>query len=81
MLQPQFASSPRLMDVMRAADVRLNQWIAGLAVFFIVLSVAAVPLGCTASGRLINHGLDLTSLLMFALLPVMYLSGRRALRA
>lgn len=67
----------RVLATMRAADPRLVRLVYALAVAFIFMSAVALPFGCTTVGHLVNSALDDATLMMFALLPVLYLSGRQ----
>lgn len=67
----------RRLNTMRAADPRLVRLVFALTFAFIVMSALALPLGCTTAGHLVNSALDDATLLMFAMLPVLYLSGRQ----
>lgn len=70
---------PNLMTTLRAADPRLVRLVHALTFAFLFMTVAALPLGCSVAGHLVNEGLDQATLLMFGLLPVLYVSGRRRL--
>ncbi|GAA5504352.1 hypothetical protein Dxin01_04122 [Deinococcus xinjiangensis] len=69
----------QILSTMRMADKRLVRLVAAFATAFIVLSLAvaaAIP-PCTGVGQAVNAGLDQMSLLMFAMLPVLYFSGKK----
>lgn len=66
-----------VLPTMQRADARLKRLIRSLAVAFIVMSVLATSLGCTPQAHLINEALDQGTLLLLALLPVLYVSGLR----
>lgn len=74
---PVSTTLPGVLDTMRAADPRLVRLVFALTFAFIVMSALALPLGCTTAGHLVNSALDDATLLMFAMLPVLYLSGRQ----
>lgn len=73
------ASTPLagVLDTMRAADPRLVRLVYALAVAFVFMSALAVPMVCTSVGQQVNAALDDATLMMFAMLPVLYLSGRQ----
>ena len=65
------------LTTMQQADPRLLRLVQALTFAFIVMSLVVVALGCSPKLHVINEGLDLATLLMFAMLPVLYLSGKR----
>lgn len=65
------------LSTMRAADPRLIRLVLALAITGVVLSVLVMPAACTPLGHLLNSALDGATLIMFATLPMLYVSGRQ----
>lgn len=64
---------------LRSADPRLLSLIRALAFAMIAMSLAAATLPCSTKVTVLNEGLDQATLLLFVMLLVAGLTGRRAL--
>lgn len=67
-----------VLSAMQQADPRLLRLVRALAFAFILMSLVVVALGCSPKLHIVNEGLDQATLLLFTLLPVLYISGKRS---
>ena len=75
-----FPASPltparQVMNTMQNADPRLLRLVRALAFAFIAMSLVVAAMGCSTQLQIVNGGLDQATLLLFAMLPVLYFSG------
>ena len=66
-----------VLTTIARADPRLSRLVGRLAWALIVMSLVVAALGCAPLTRITDEGLDQATLLLFALLPVLYWSGKR----
>lgn len=66
-----------VMNTMQNADPRLLRLVRALAFAFILMSLVVAAMGCSPKLHVVNEGLDQATLMLFAMLPVVYWSGRR----
>ena len=66
-----------LLTTMQHADPRLLGVVRGLVYAFIAMSLFVLALGCSPKLHIVNEGLDQATVLMLAMFPVLYFSGRQ----
>lgn len=65
----------QVMNTMQNADPRLLRLVRALAFAFIAMSLVVAAMGCSTKLQIVNGGLDQATVLLFAMLPVLYFSG------
>lgn len=66
-----------VVSTMQQANPRLLRLVRALAFAFIFISLVVAVMGCSPKLHIANEGLDQATLMLFALLPMLYFSGKQ----